>query len=218
MALLRLCGGVYGHSQEPMDAIRKQNRYLDCVLLDNPDTVAGAIAAIEVLKRKIEEGEVRSFGLCNVSADFIQRLLDIAPHLTPAVIQNPFSRFFYNDFDVETRGLCHGPAGLRANQPIYYQGFYVVTGNLNVWKGAPYVRIIAQGAGVSDVAAWFSLVMSANVVVLTGTSNHMQSSLEDIKAVEGWRHRNPEIWGKCQQVFLDAINGDFFQPDTGATN
>lgn len=202
-------------------APQDQNKYpyIDCVLLDRPDTtISDTIAVITVLKRKVEEGEIGSFGICNVSVECLKDLLDHASHLIrPAVIQNPFTR--YNGFDVKTRWLCHSTT----DSHIDYQAFYTLRGNSSLLQNATYVLRIANQAQVSNLAAWFSLLISTNIVVLTSPRqpHQMRENIDHIEKVKVWRDSSDkarEEWVKCRKAFLGAINGGYdFEGSTRCT-
>lgn len=223
LANLKKYKGYLEQGENSLDELKVKDRFIDCVLLHETGTVLeDAITAIRALQKKLEEGVIGSFGICNASAEFIRDLFDKEPDLIPAVIQNPFSQG-RADFDVKTRWLSHGPAASRTNPRIDYQAFYTLSSNMNVWENANYVQEIANHAEVSNAAAWFGLLISANIVVLNGTRHHMQENIDDVQKVEVWQSSSCEaqkVWMRCRKAFLDAINGEYnfeSQADTDVT-
>jgi diketogulonate reductase-like aldo/keto reductase len=129
-------------------------------------------------------GKTRMIGVSNVTADQLDELC-VGAAVKPAMVQNRC--YAITGWDADVRRICreHG---------IIYQGFSLLTANVDAINGSP-VRAIANrlNAGVAQVV--FRFAMQVGMLPLTGTSSeqHMRDDLaaeqlsltdEDVKTIE----------------------------------
>lgn len=175
--------------------------------------------------------QIYSIGVSNIGVDGLQALEEEG--FVPAVVQNPFSLYGYDEFDAKVRAWCFrknlpnfepetqqfiGPNEMKWQEGyrVAYQGYHTATSNRPVWQNAPYVKLLSQEhIKVQDLNVWYSLLISDGIVVLNGTQNpeHMKTDVADHKKICQWRElhdtpRQSSIWDKCQKVFRDAIDVD----------
>jgi diketogulonate reductase-like aldo/keto reductase len=107
-------------------------------------------------------------GISNVNAGQLLELIERA-RIAPMVVQN---RCFANrGWDQDVRRICgeHG---------IMYQGFSLLTANLNVLR-RPEIAALARRLGVSPEQVVFRFAIDIGMVPLTGTTSeqHMREDL-----------------------------------------
>ncbi|KAM7206284.1 NADP-dependent oxidoreductase domain containing protein [Rhypophila sp. PSN 637] len=189
------------------------------------------IITAELKSQSLLPQRIRSLGVCNTSQSQLQSFEKAG--IIPSVVQNPFSMYGADEFDAPVRRWCrsknhHNPDPEIAqyldgpdNQKYFfkhaaaYQAFHVLTSNKPIWANAPYVEKLSSLINVPKPVVWYSLLISAGIVVLNGTSTpeHMKDDIDGLKLVWRWRDSdddddNREIWDKCRGVFLDAINAE----------
>jgi diketogulonate reductase-like aldo/keto reductase len=146
--------------------------YLDSYVLHGPYTRRGLIdadwevwAAMEALQRA---GKTRRIGVSNVSSEQLTALCAKAS-IKPAIVQNRC--YAVTGWDHEVREICQ-------TRGIVYQGFSLLTANLDVLGAAP-MRTIAErvNAGVAQVV--FRFAQQIGMLPLTGTTDerHMKEDL-----------------------------------------
>ncbi|KAM7200509.1 NADP-dependent oxidoreductase domain containing protein [Naviculisporaceae sp. PSN 640] len=204
-----------------------QESYIDCVVIHDVSLLKpGDMLKIAAALKHLMPRRVRTLGVSNID---LERLIDLeAEGFVPAVVQNPFSSD--TNFDVLVRSWC-----LKKNQSnmerkqftgmngmdwqkgyrIAYQGYQVATANEDIWENAPFVKKLAQEhIKVQNLSVWYSLCISAYVVVLNGTQDpdHMETDVTDQRKIKGWigpkDGSDRPIWDNCQEAFRDTINGD----------
>ena len=146
--------------------------YLDSYVLHGPSARRGlppqdweVWGAMEELHRA---KKTRHLGVSNVAAEQLDLLCSKAS-VKPSFVQNRC--FAVQGWDREVRRIC-------AEQGIVYQGFSLLTANLDVLQ-APLFREIAAraGAGIADVV--FRFAQQIGMLPLTGTTDpaHMREDL-----------------------------------------
>lgn len=122
---------------------------------------------------------IRSLGISNVTLPVLTALCfhDQAA-VKPVVVQNRF--YAATGYDVAIRALC-------AEQGITYQSFWTLTGNPRLLR-SQLIREVADVVGVEVEVALYALVrgLPGDVVILNGTTSHMESDLEGMEIVSKW--------------------------------
>jgi diketogulonate reductase-like aldo/keto reductase len=124
----------------------------------------------DAMARERDAGRTRLLGVSNVSVRHL-RQLEAGGAEIPAFVQNRC--FAVQGWDREVRTFC-------AERRIVYQGFSLLTANVNVLQQPLVVQIGArQGATAAQVV--FRFALAVGMLPLTGTSNaaHM---LQDLAA------------------------------------
>jgi diketogulonate reductase-like aldo/keto reductase len=147
-------------------------RYVDSFVLHGPASGYGWTEADgEVWGAMIEErdaGRTRLLGVSNVSLEHLEQMEATQAEM-PTFVQNRcFARF---GWDREIRAFCR-------EQNIVYQGFSLLTANLEVVHHPMIARLAAQ-ANANPAQIVFAFARSIGILPLTGTSNpeHMQQDL-----------------------------------------
>lgn len=176
-----------------------QEPYLDSIVMHSPmDTIEETITVWKTLE-SYHPHKVRNLGISNTSLHVLQKLhADMA--VKPAVVQNRF----YPDTKYET--------ALRAfarQNGIVFQSFWTIGANPRLVRSKPVI-LVAQGAGVELVAAYYALVMGLEgVTVLDGTSDeaHMKEDLLGLEKVGIWAEGEGALnWAAALDVFKGLIH------------
>lgn len=162
--------------------------YVDAYLLHGPSVRYGlaaddweAWAAMEALHAA---GKTRLLGVSNVSLDQLTELWARAS-TKPAVVQNRC--FAATGWDRAVRTFC-------ADRGILYQGFSLLTANVDVLRARP-VHAIAARTGRTIAQVIFRFAVQVGMIALTGTTSaaHMAEDLAaldfalepgDVRAIE----------------------------------
>ncbi len=146
--------------------------YLDSYVLHGPSARRGlppqdreVWAAMEELHR---EKKTRNLGISNVSAEQLDLLCATAA-VKPAFVQNRC--FAVLGWDRDVRAICR-------SQGIVYQGFSLLTANLDVLQDPLFRELAARtGAGVAQIV--FRFAQQVGMLPLTGTTDveHMKADL-----------------------------------------
>jgi diketogulonate reductase-like aldo/keto reductase len=147
--------------------------YVDSYVLHGPNSNHGwseiDAEVWEAMMKEKEAGRTRLLGVSNVSLRHLEQLF--ATHAeAPSFVQNRC--YAQLGWDREVRRFCdeHG---------IIYQGFSLLTANVQVLRHAAVARIAARlQAGVAQV--FFAFARKIGMLPLTGTSDpeHMKRDLE----------------------------------------
>ncbi|KAM7217773.1 NADP-dependent oxidoreductase domain containing protein [Rhypophila decipiens] len=203
---------------------------------------ADILTMIDILKHlSLLPQRIRSLGVCNTTQSQLKSLEKAG--IIPFVVQNPFSMYGADEFDAPVRKWCrsknHTPINNTSSRPdqnpeilllqcttnsdnnnqkhhnvaVAYQAFHTLTSNKPIWANAPYTERLSSLINVPRPVVWYSLLISAGIVVLNGTSTprRMKGDIDGLKSVWRWRDsddKNREIWDRCRRVFLDAIDVD----------
>jgi diketogulonate reductase-like aldo/keto reductase len=162
--------------------------YVDSYVLHGPSSRhewTDADAEVwEAMTKEHDAGNTRLLGVSNVSLRHLEQMT-AAHSEAPAFVQNRcFSRL---GWDREIRGFC-------AQRNITYQGFSLLTANLEVLRH-PLVNRLAEKAQGTPAQVIFSFARKLGMLPLTGTSDasHMKQdvasftldlSAEDVQAIE----------------------------------
>jgi diketogulonate reductase-like aldo/keto reductase len=162
--------------------------YLDSYVLHGPYSRRGLTdsdwevwAAMETL---YHSGNVRMIGISNVTAEQLLRLCE-ASKTKPMVVQNRC--YAVTGWDRQVREIC-------GNHGIVYQGFSLLTANLEAFED-PAFRAIAARVGATIAQVVFRFALGIGMLPLTGTTDeqHMKEDLladrfrlspEDLRQIE----------------------------------
>lgn len=174
--------------------------YLDSLVIHSPlDTIDESMVVWKTLE-SYHPHTIRNIGISNVDIDTLETIDELAT-VKPAVVQNHFHP--RTGFAYEIRDFC------RQNNAIY-QSFWTYSGNKQLAEMKP-TKIVAQGAGVDDVVAYYCLVLGLeNVTILDGTTNeaHMKTDLEGIEKVGQWAEgEGAADWTQALAAFKKLIGG-----------
>lgn len=146
--------------------------YLDSYLLHGPlNYPLLGIEDFEVweaMEELYKEGKAKAIGISNVNIKQLEILVEKAK-IKPAFVQN---RCFSNRaWDKQIREFCK-------NHNIHYQGFSLLTANINVLQ-LPQISQIANKYKVNPAQIIFRFASQIGMIPLTGTSNqnHMKADL-----------------------------------------
>ncbi len=178
--------------------VEGQEPYLDSVVLHSP---MGTIEETMTVWKTLESyhpHKVRNLGMSNTSLHVLQKLHEDMT-VKPAVIQNRF--YPGTKYETALRAFA------RQNN-IVFQSFWTIGANPRLVKSKPVV-LVAQGAGVELVAAYYALVMGLEgVAVLDGTTDesHMKEDLLGIEKVGIWAEGDGALnWAAALDVFKSLI-------------
>ncbi|KAK4204659.1 putative NAD(P)H-dependent D-xylose reductase [Triangularia verruculosa] len=189
--------------------------YLDALVLHSPfQTLAENTLAWSHLSSTFVPAQIHHLGISNCPPSFLSlfsSFLDENPSLCKiGIIQNRIRAAEYN-WDIATRRFC-------CEKNIRYQGFWTLTGNVDVWRNERVVRDVRDGVGLGGLEeAWYALLMEGEgVTVLDGTTNgeHMRGDLEVVRKVREWRgenEKNEERWGRWVEEFRGVVGGSGFE-------
>lgn len=145
---------------------------LDSYLIHGPQTRRGLTDADREVWRTMEElhraGRVRLIGVSNVTAEQVATLCALA-EVRPAFVQNRcYARM---GWDREVREVCRA-------EGVVYQGFSLLTANVQEMRG-PEISRIAAKHGRTPAQVVFRFAMQVGMIPLTGTTDpdHMREDL-----------------------------------------
>lgn len=145
---------------------------LDSYLIHGPQTRRGLTDADREVWRTMEElhraERVRLIGISNVTAEQVATLSRFA-EVKPAFVQNRcYARM---GWDREVREVCRA-------EGIIYQGFSLLTANVQEMRG-PEISRIAARHGRTPAQVIFRFAMQVGMIPLTGTTDpdHMREDL-----------------------------------------
>jgi len=172
--------------------------YLDCLVLHTPmPTVAQTLQVWSVLEGYVPH-RIHHLGISNTTLPHLAALLSPSTRVKPSVVQNRLCRRGKHPgapYEPELYAFC------RANR-IVFQSFWTLTANPHL-VGADCTRTVAEGAGVSNEVALYSLILGVEGwTVLDGTTNEgrMAGDLEGVEHVEEWAGgEGKAIWEACLQ-------------------
>ncbi|KAH6621321.1 NADP-dependent oxidoreductase domain-containing protein [Chaetomium sp. MPI-SDFR-AT-0129] len=212
--------------------------YLDALVLHSPfPTIPETLDAWAVLQSYLPSSSSSSpnankilrLGISNTTLPVLQALstpthpVSGVPLTPPAIVQNRL-RAAERAWDVDVRtwvaeqnDSTKTPPTGRKNK-THYQAFWTLTGNPSLWHpqtAPPFIRSVAQGAGVSLAGAWYALlIIEGGVTVLNGTTSigergHMTEDLEVVGKVERWRGtvEGGGVWGEGGRGFWGVLGG-----------
>ena len=162
---------------------------IDSYVLHGPSRRYGLAAGDLEVWRAMEAihatGQARFLGVSNVGLDQLEAL---CAHATtpPAFVQNRC--FARTGWDAEVRAYCRA-------RGIVYQGFSLLTANLDVLQHPAFARLVAR-VGRTPAQVVFRFALQVGMQPLTGTtdSEHMREDLgsydfalapEDLSLIEG---------------------------------
>ncbi|KAK0674447.1 putative NAD(P)H-dependent D-xylose reductase [Cercophora samala] len=189
--------------------------YLDALILHSPfHTLAENITAWAHLSTTFVPSQIAHLGISNCPPSFLpifETFLDEDRSLPRvSIVQNRLRGDEYN-WDINTRKFCR-ESGIR------YQGFWTLTGNVNVWRHEKVVREVKEGVGLGSLEeAWYALLMvGEGVTVLDGTTKveHMRGDLGVEGRVRDWRGEggeNEERWRGWVGEVRGLIGGSGYQ-------
>jgi len=122
----------------------------------------------EAMRKERDARRTRLLGVSNVSLHHLEQL-EAANAEPPAFVQNRC--FARTGWDRDVRAFCRA-------RNIVYQGFSLLTANLDVLKHPPIVSL-ADAMGATPAQVVFVFARSAGMLPMTGTSNveHMKQDL-----------------------------------------
>ncbi|GAB7354389.1 hypothetical protein MBLNU459_g4889t1 [Dothideomycetes sp. NU459] len=170
--------------------------YLDCLVLHSPlPTLALTLEAWDAMSAFVPH-RVHTLGISNVTLPVLEALHEHA-RLKPAVVQNRFHAA--TAYDAATRAFCRA-------RGIEYQGFWTLTANPALVR-SQLVGEVARAGGCAAEVAFYGLVQALGVVVLNGTSGHIESDLEGLRELEGWRGSgdNGALWSAYVDAFRRLV-------------
>ena len=162
--------------------------YLDAFLLHGPSLNDGlSDADFEVwqaMENLYREGRIKLLGISNVSANQLE-YLNHHTAIKPTLVQNRC--FAINGWDQQVRQLCQ-------RHDIVYQGFSLLTANLDITRHSDFQNIVMR-SGLTAAQVIFQFALKVGMIVLTGTKDqhHMKEDLnceasalnkEDVKRIE----------------------------------
>jgi len=120
------------------------------------------------MRRERDAGRSRLLGVSNVWLGHLEEMTSQSE--LPGFVQNRC--FARTGWDREVREFCR-------ERKIIYQGFSLLTANLEVVRSSLLARV-AAGRGVAPAQVVFAFARAAGMVPLTGTSSaeHMRQDLE----------------------------------------
>ncbi len=163
--------------------------YVDSYVLHGPASGYGwtdADAEVwEAMTRERDAGRTRLLGVSNVSLRHLEQMVQVHSSLSAFVQNRCFARLGWNR---EVRAFCR-------KHEIVYQGFSLLTANVEVLRD-PVVAEIAVQANGTAAQVVFAFARSVGILPLTGTSSaeHMKQDLESrgmeigddaVRAIEG---------------------------------
>jgi diketogulonate reductase-like aldo/keto reductase len=180
------------------DPVSASDTYLDCVLLHSPlATIDLTLEAWRELESFVPH-RVRALGISNVPLPTLQALYSTA-RIKPSVVQNRFHA--RTRFEVDLRKYCR-------ENGIIFQSFWTLTGNPEVLKSEPVVRL-SREAGVSRESAMYALVMELGdgVAVLNGTTSeeHMIGDFKEVTNVKNWSFVYAGKWNEIVEGFRAIV-------------
>ena len=146
--------------------------HVDCYVLHGPASGHGwsdeDAAVWRAMARERDAGRTRRLGVSNVSLRHLQQLEATGAEL-PAFVQNRC--FAVRGWDRPVRAFC-------VQRGIVYQGFSLLTANVDVLRG-PAVAAIAARRQATLAQVAFAFARAVGMLPLTGTSNpeHMRQDL-----------------------------------------
>jgi diketogulonate reductase-like aldo/keto reductase len=161
--------------------------YVDSYVLHGPSSGYGWTnvddEVWEAMRKEREAGRTRMLGVSNVGLRHLERVIRVG---APAFVQNRcYARL---GWDREVRLFC-------AQHKIIYQGFSLLTANMDVLRHSLVTRVAARES-VSAAQVVFAFARRVGMLPLTGTSDveHMRQDLagvglqledEVVRAIEG---------------------------------
>lgn len=148
--------------------------YIDSFVLHGPSGYVWADTDTEVweaMRRERDAGRTRAIGVSNVSLGHLEQM-EAARLDLPAFVQNRC--YAVTGWDRDVRKFC-------SDRNIVYQGFSLLTANVDVLRHPPLVEV-ARGLGATPAQLLFSFARSVGMLPLTGTTSaeHMKEDLESV--------------------------------------
>jgi diketogulonate reductase-like aldo/keto reductase len=146
--------------------------YVDSFVLHGPSSNSWTDADVEVwhaMSKERDTGRTHLLGVSNVSLRHLTQMTSAGNEL-PAFVQNRcYARLRW---DRDVRLFCR-------ERNIRYQGFSLLTANLEVLQHPAIVRLATQ-ANVTPAQIIFAFARAVGILPLTGTSNpaHMKQDLQ----------------------------------------
>ncbi len=141
---------------------------IDSYVLHGPSVRRGLAQRDVEAWRAMEELPVQHLGVSNVALDQLEMLCSLAK-VQPKFVQNRcYARF---GWDAEVRAFCR-------KQGIIYQGFSLLTANVNELRSARFREIVAQ-VQRTPAQVVFRFARQVGMLPLTGTTDpaHMREDL-----------------------------------------
>ncbi|KAI5927998.1 NADP-dependent oxidoreductase domain-containing protein [Camillea tinctor] len=178
-----------------------EKAYIDSLVLHSPlNDIADTIRVWKALETYVPH-KIRQLGISNTNLLTLNELCS-NPDITvrPACVQNRF--FHATQWEVMLRAYCR-PKG------ITFQSFWTLTGNPELMKSPPVVRL-AQSAQIDAVRALYALVLGlGGTTILDGTTNeaHMKDDLEIPGLVDSFSQSadGQSTWSECLVDFKALI-------------
>ena len=157
---------------------------IDSYVLHGPSRRRGLSQEDVEVWRAMESLPVRFLGVSNVALEQLDKLCSLAK-VQPTFVQNRC--FAATGWDAEVRALCR-------ERGLVYQGFSLLTANVNELRGAAF-RAIVQRVRRTPAQVVFRFARQVGMVPLTGTKDpvHMREDLaiddfeltaEEVAAIE----------------------------------
>lgn len=149
--------------------------YVDSYVLHGPSGNEWGEADAEVweaMRRERDAGHTRLLGVSNVAPDHLEQMAAGGAE-PPAFVQNRC--FAHLGWDREVRTWCRA-------RGVVYQGFSLLTANVEVMRNGLIARLAAQ-AEATPAQILFAFARAVGMLPLTGTADaqHMKQDLEIVK-------------------------------------
>jgi diketogulonate reductase-like aldo/keto reductase len=147
--------------------------YVDSYVLHGPASNYGwseaDVEVWEAMKRERDTGRTRALGVSNVSLPHLEQMVALNRE-TPAFVQNRcYARL---GWDRDVREFCR-------KRSIVYQGFSLLTANLEVLHSGAIAEVARAAAQAAPAQIVFAFARAVGILPLTGTSSaeHMRQDL-----------------------------------------
>lgn len=173
-----------------------EEAYIDCLVLHSPlPTFSETLEAWSALSAYVPS-RIRKLGISNVTLPILRSLCGDVD-VKPQVVQNRF--YAQTAYDVPIRKFCR-------DNGIEYQGFWTLTANPALVR-SQLIAELAAVSGVEAAVAFYTLVQALGVVVLNGTTGHMETDLDGLRHLEEWarKEENLEAWRRFVEGFRQLI-------------
>jgi diketogulonate reductase-like aldo/keto reductase len=181
--------------------IEGEEPYLDSVVLHSPmDTIQDTMTVWETLEQ-YHPHKIRNIGISNTTLSVLDALYANV-NIKPSVVQNRFHDD--TDYETELRAYCR-------DKHVVFQSFWTLSANPALVRSKP-VKMVAEKAGVEIAAAYYSLVIGLeHLVVLDGTTKelHMRDDLEGLEKVGVWAEGvGASDWASALAAFRGLIGDE----------
>ena len=185
------------HNLRISDDPREQEAtYIDGLVLHSPyPSLEDTLEAWHAAEAFIPD-TIKFLGISNVSSTKVLQELYRQANVKPSVVQNRFHRD--TDYEKDIRKYC-------LENDMVFQSFWTLTANPQLLKSKPVLNL-ASTADVDPAVAMYALVMGLeNVVVLNGTTSHIEDDIEGLARVKAWAEEKTYDWENSMKHFKDLI-------------